>query len=365
MTTSYFYRQVQASDTLLQMARWFGYRDDYEDLCRVWIGADAVAAYVFATDSIAELRLTLRRMHDRGDTPADYGLAVQRHPGALMITAKNKMKAAEVRHARISLRMRSIESPKLPRSVETLDANWQAARKLLDKIATGEGSYTLTQRENFIWSDVPKSDVAAFMSAFRAHRTNALFAPQLADFIGGTRAVDLQTWDVLLIGGKGPKLEDLLPDYRGRPERTTSVDDGPDGSVRVSGDSLRVAGREDVAEPLSPEVKAEVVANWAQLEPGADVKKKSPPEGEFAAALLRPLLLLYPVKPVAQKNETLPPDIGEMRSPLLAVKLALPRAKTDSGQGDSDDVTYIVNTVAQQQWFTEFSSGDEDDLVVG
>ena len=33
----HFYRQAGAFDTLLQMARWFGYRDGYEDLTRIWI----------------------------------------------------------------------------------------------------------------------------------------------------------------------------------------------------------------------------------------------------------------------------------------------------------------------------------------
>ena len=33
LTVSYFYRIVGAADTLLQMARWFGYRPGYETSC--------------------------------------------------------------------------------------------------------------------------------------------------------------------------------------------------------------------------------------------------------------------------------------------------------------------------------------------
>ena len=39
LSTSYFFRNSQMYDTLLQMGRWFGYRDGYQDLCRVWLNA--------------------------------------------------------------------------------------------------------------------------------------------------------------------------------------------------------------------------------------------------------------------------------------------------------------------------------------
>ena len=46
LSTSYFYRNSQMYDTLLQMGRWFGYRDGYEDLIRLWI-TDGRSTVVF------------------------------------------------------------------------------------------------------------------------------------------------------------------------------------------------------------------------------------------------------------------------------------------------------------------------------
>ena len=79
----------------MQMARWFGYRDGYQDLCRIWINAESADNYRFAADSIEELRTDLRLMHRQKLTPEDFGLAVRKHPGALLITARNKMKNAQ------------------------------------------------------------------------------------------------------------------------------------------------------------------------------------------------------------------------------------------------------------------------------
>ena len=37
LLVSYFTRQSGAYDTVMQAARWFGYRDDYQDLTRIWL----------------------------------------------------------------------------------------------------------------------------------------------------------------------------------------------------------------------------------------------------------------------------------------------------------------------------------------
>lgn len=36
LCVTYFYRNSKAYDTLMQMGRWFGYRPNYDDLCRLW-----------------------------------------------------------------------------------------------------------------------------------------------------------------------------------------------------------------------------------------------------------------------------------------------------------------------------------------
>ena len=45
LCVSYFYRNTMMYDTLLQMGRWFGYRPNYEDLFKIWMGEDAIDWY--------------------------------------------------------------------------------------------------------------------------------------------------------------------------------------------------------------------------------------------------------------------------------------------------------------------------------
>jgi len=62
LSTSYFYRKSLAYDTLMQMGRWFGYRDGYEDLCRLWIDDEVAVWYTDIADALEELRSDLREM---------------------------------------------------------------------------------------------------------------------------------------------------------------------------------------------------------------------------------------------------------------------------------------------------------------
>jgi len=91
LSISYFARNSKAYDTLMQMCRWFGYRPGYADLCRVFLPADSIQWYSFISSSIRELYQELELMSKREARPKDFGLKVREHPGAMIITAKNKI----------------------------------------------------------------------------------------------------------------------------------------------------------------------------------------------------------------------------------------------------------------------------------
>ncbi len=91
LSTSYFLRNARAYDTLLQMGRWFGYRDGYGDLCRLWLTAEGAGWYRHVAEATAELKHDFARMRRRQATPREFGLRVRTHPDTLLITARNKM----------------------------------------------------------------------------------------------------------------------------------------------------------------------------------------------------------------------------------------------------------------------------------
>lgn len=95
LSISYFARNSKAYDTLMQMCRWFGYRPNYDDLCRVFLPEESIEWYAFISTAIRELYQELELMSRREQRPSEFGLKVREHPGAMIITARNKMGAAE------------------------------------------------------------------------------------------------------------------------------------------------------------------------------------------------------------------------------------------------------------------------------
>lgn len=355
---SYFYRNARAADTMMQMARWFGYRDGFQDVCRIWIDPGVAADYRFTADTVDELRDDLRLMRRQQLTPWDFGLAIRMHPGALLITAKNKSKAAAVKSKSISLIGRRIETSRLDASGSIVTDNREAAERLARKLVESHGAPEETQRQYPRFSNVPQSVVADFLSDYTAHKMDELFfGNAIGKFVRSNKHPRFSLWDVVFVNGT-KKLEDdssfggvtIYP-----PVRTVTV--GSSGELLVSGKSSRLAGGDDLRKILPPTVDAEVTAEFKQEHPN-----KALTESPFYAALERPALLIYVLRPDTSK---LSPDdkrkIAHLEGQqVVGIKIAFPGDRTDVNDRNGD-VEYLINTVAQQQWFVEYAGADEDD----
>src|SRR5699024_2991633 len=77
LTTSYFMRNTFMSDTLMQMGRWFGYRNGYEIYPRIWMNETARDRFKFVAQLDQELRETIEEYAEKNATPSDYGVMVK------------------------------------------------------------------------------------------------------------------------------------------------------------------------------------------------------------------------------------------------------------------------------------------------
>jgi hypothetical protein len=78
----------------MQMGRWFGYRDGYVDLCRVYTTRQLINWYSHIALADHELRLEFDRLCESGRKPSEYGLKVRAHPDGMKITAMSRMRFA-------------------------------------------------------------------------------------------------------------------------------------------------------------------------------------------------------------------------------------------------------------------------------
>ena len=97
LAVSYFYRNAQAADTLLQMGRWFGYRKGYDDIFKIWLDPEVERTFEKLSDMLNEFRSELRTMHFNRQKPKDFGIKIKDHPENILITARNCPTSACVR----------------------------------------------------------------------------------------------------------------------------------------------------------------------------------------------------------------------------------------------------------------------------
>jgi hypothetical protein len=131
LVVSYFLRTSTAYDTLLQMARWFGYRRGLADLPRIWMTAELREYFQFLAMVEAEIRIDIERYEFEDKTPSEFAVRVRTHP-ELGVTSALKMQAA--RQVSVSYSGRRVQTILFEhRNRSWLAENLSAARTLLDR----------------------------------------------------------------------------------------------------------------------------------------------------------------------------------------------------------------------------------------
>ena len=331
LSTSYFFRNSQMYDTLLQMGRWFGYRDGYDDLCRVWLTDDAMHWYAHITMATDELRAEFRRMRQQDRTPKDFGLKVRAHPDSLIVTAQNKMRQSKLVERVISISGESLETPRLKTNEHVLRANKITVERFLDGLQAGGRRVGESRLHNPFWRAVPKEHVVDLLRGFDVHPMNISFqARDLAAFLEATTEERLQEWDVVLPQGEGDG-RDLGGVMLRRNKRKVTLHEG---SILVSGRSARVGSRGIEREGLSEEQIRAVTDAYKQDEKN---RGKSVPDHKYREQRERPLLLIHLIEPSVDDG-----DEKKLPDDLIALGLSFPRFN------DADvakRVTYRVNLV--------------------
>lgn len=206
LISSYFVRSSTAYDTLLQMGRWFGYREGYADLPRVWMTQELRQWFADLAGVEAEIRTDVARYMSEDEDPLTFAVRIRCHP-ALNVTAAAKMRdAVQVSGAyggmRVQTRYFKADDD------EWLAGNKRAALRLVEQAARDgepEGSKPL-------WRDVPAASVLDFLASYRIHDLSADSSPGLLSGYIEKRIDDgaLRLWNVAVIdNGTGPGVFDF------------------------------------------------------------------------------------------------------------------------------------------------------------
>lgn len=201
LVVSFFVRSSTAYDTLLQMARWFGYRRGYEDLPRIWMTETLQEWFRHLATVERELRLDIKRYEEQGYTPTQLGVRIRTHP-TLAVTAKMgaaKPVAASFSDARVQTRyFRENDEA-------WLRGNLNAADKLVRDVR-GDGAQPEqdNDRNAALFRDVHVDRILQFLKDYRVHSDSPdLNASLLQAYITKELTLEkLQRWTVAVMADR-------------------------------------------------------------------------------------------------------------------------------------------------------------------
>ncbi len=203
LVISYFYRRSVMYDSLMQMGRWYGYRDGYQDLLRIWITSESLDWYAHISEASDDLREQVAEMQRKKKTPREFGLRVQASPDALMVTAANKMRTATTITTRLRFDDRLLETDCVDSRPEIIKSNLDTFSKFLTKIEHSRLSTNempKRHRQHVYFKDVHAEEVINCLKDLNNHPSCGLWAESdlFLQFLESRSEDELARWDVFV-----------------------------------------------------------------------------------------------------------------------------------------------------------------------
>lgn len=169
LTVSYFARRSPQYDTLLQMARWYGYRAGYEDLTRIYSTGELLGW--FSDLALVEHRLREdMRLYEQlpGITPAEVGMRILRHP-VMQVTSSMKQRATVLTNVSESYSAQLEQTFRFPlKDLERLADICVRNRQLVERFLGRLNAPKRQPARSFVpmWEGVDAASVVEFLREF-------------------------------------------------------------------------------------------------------------------------------------------------------------------------------------------------------
>ncbi|MCL2525506.1 MAG: Z1 domain-containing protein [Coriobacteriia bacterium] len=353
LVVSYYLRTSVMYDTLMQMGRWFGYRDGYEDLCRIYMTAEALSHFTHVAESILELRDEVMFMQSQDATPEEFGLKIRHDPNTLVITAANKMGKSDDLVVKVGLANSFVESTRLRRDTKSIDDNIAAAKKLASNLTKLVDFEDLGN--GYLFRNVPYDHVVPFFQSFKNSPTDMKSDPRLIiDYIRSGKNDELAMWDIYFPSiERGDVTSRLVEDLTGSLsivcQRRTMADVSDENTIESVKRRIGSRGVESVALTKRQEVEAEKFFD----EHFRKEEKQSYPDWCYRLMRTRPLLVVH----LLEFNGGNP--CNKENKPVVAWSASFPDAKRKV-----KTVMYKANTIYQRELQKHFGDSILDDSII-
>lgn len=332
LLVSYFARRSPQYDTLLQMARWYGYRAGYEDLTRIYTTKEL--ASWFSDLALVEHRLRQdMQVYERspGLKPRDLGMRILEHP-AMQVTSSLKRRNTVSTVISQSYSGQLEQTFKFPLDDDTglpllCERNRTTTRSFLRRI----GPPASHSKFGPLWTNVQVPEVLEFLNSFAVDPTaSGLALDLIAAWIARQNAEgDLVNWTVAVRGREDEEV--VLGRATWLPEGEPAVWNLARSRIKGTNSLGVITSSGDEALGLSDR---ELKLMQQKLKSGEE--KDANRAARFSRASASALLLLYPISKFSghdsgQRGRAREPLYAEPTSPtakdLIGLALSFPRTK--------------------------------------
>lgn len=365
LMVSYFHRNSQMYDTLMQMGRWFGYREGYRDLFRIWMPDDAIGWYSHITSASNELREEIMHMNRVGAEPREFGLRVRAHPTTLIITAKNKMKHSEKVECWITLDGKFFETPRFRPSIDVIRNNRRITDEMLSQIISSCGSPIGSNNQPLFWNSVPSDLICEFLRKYETHPMNMeANSDTLIKYINDNS--QFKTWDVLFVNNKNSEISHYVDGFPIRPTKRPFSEK----PVKYSayGSKMRIGTMGLTKHGLNDSERKMAEANFRELKRSAYEKKYGDeaeeklnsmnyPDRAYLIKGRHPILIVHYLIPDTNSEKGCVISGFDMDNDLLVgYGMGFP----DSAGSQPTSAIYYLNLVEQRKYMDVDDETEED-----
>jgi hypothetical protein len=339
LLVSYYLRTTDYYDTLLQMGRWFGYRESYVDLTRLW--TTRVLAGKFRALALAEedMRRQIRRYELEKLTPLQFAVKIRVHP-VMRITAKNKMGAAQTVEQNYACELQQTINFRLS-DPQWLNDNLKATRDFVSSI----GSPATAAGGLYTWDNVRVGDVLRFLTKYQTDASAESFdLHTIREYIGAkSRAGELTSWWVSIRGAKDDGNGEVDLEVVGHPSVGMITRTKLRLSTSSIGSLINPATKSKAGDEMVGLTEDQVTA--ARLADGEEAfgyklrSTRDPREG---------LLLIYPISKNSSPSEAYLKTRVPLFDPTQQAVDVIGIAVVFPPSNRTDTVTYVANRVGEQ-----------------
>jgi len=344
LMVSYFLRPTNMYDTLMQMGRWFGYRDGYADLCRVYSEKELLNNYKHISHAFEEVKELFKAMKRENVTPKEFGLRIL-DSDAMMITSAMKSRYSGTQSLKYS--GNNPQTTLFGSSIDVLKSNEEGLNYFIRQMSKEYSSSHETRGKNHVWNKVKTADVIDYLSKYRGHHKQPNLSPSLLiEYIEKqtvTKPKELTEWTVVLHSlakkdTKVPNHEKLIGDKKIFPTTKRLREDVDENTYSLKVLSTQEPGAYDFSEKEVEKFKKENESYSGD---------KCALMGREKRPVKRGLIVLYPFIPKFDSIEDniLKKEYEERYKSVDVVvghRLHFPTSKT------AREISYQANTVMQE-----------------